>query len=156
MTYQLVVIGGGTAGLVSAVGAAQLGARVALIEKNLLGGDCLNYGCVPSKGLIRAGRAAAAVREAGEFGVRVGSPTVDFNAAMDRMRRLQAIIARNDSEAAAGTRRRGHSRPREVRLAERRRGGRPAARIQASHHRHRRPRDGVARARTGRGRVPDQ
>jgi pyruvate/2-oxoglutarate dehydrogenase complex dihydrolipoamide dehydrogenase (E3) component len=98
MTYQLVVIGGGTAGLVSAVGAAQLGARVALIEKNLLGGDCLNYGCVPSKGLIRAGRAAAAVREAGEFGVRVGSPTVDFNAAMDRMRRLQAIIARNDSE----------------------------------------------------------
>jgi pyruvate/2-oxoglutarate dehydrogenase complex dihydrolipoamide dehydrogenase (E3) component len=95
--YHLVVIGGGTAGLVSAVGAAQLGARVALIEKHLLGGDCLNYGCVPSKGIIRAGRAAFAVREAGEFGVRVGSTSVDFTAAMDRMRRLQARIARNDS-----------------------------------------------------------
>ena len=98
MSYHLVVIGGGTAGLVSAVGAAQLGARVALIEKNLLGGDCLNYGCVPSKGLIRAGRAAEAVREASDFGVRVGPATVDFDAAMSRMRRLQGIIGRNDSE----------------------------------------------------------
>jgi pyruvate/2-oxoglutarate dehydrogenase complex dihydrolipoamide dehydrogenase (E3) component len=95
--YHLVVIGGGTAGLVSAVGAAGLAARVALIEKHLLGGDCLNYGCVPSKGIIRAGRAVEAVREAGEFGVRVGAPTVDFRAAMDRMRRLQARIAHNDS-----------------------------------------------------------
>ena len=98
MSYHLVVIGGGTAGLVSAVGAAQLGARVALIEKHLLGGDCLNYGCVPSKGLIRAGRAAEAVREASDFGVRVGPATVDFDAAMSRMRRLQGIIGRNDSE----------------------------------------------------------
>ena len=98
MTYHLVVIGGGTAGLVSAVGAAQLGARVALIEKHLLGGDCLNYGCVPSKGLIRAGRAAEAVREASDFGVSAAPPTVDFNAAMERMRRQQSIIARNDSE----------------------------------------------------------
>jgi pyruvate/2-oxoglutarate dehydrogenase complex dihydrolipoamide dehydrogenase (E3) component len=95
--YHLVVIGGGTAGLVSAVGAAQLGAKVALVEKHLLGGDCLNYGCVPSKGIIRAGRAAQAVREAGEFGVRAGSIDVDFAAAMDRMRRLQARIARNDA-----------------------------------------------------------
>ena len=98
MSYHLVVIGGGTAGLVSAVGAAQLGARVALIEKHLLGGDCLNYGCVPSKGLIRAGRAAEAVREASDFGVRVGPATIDFDAAMSRMRRLQGIIGRNDSE----------------------------------------------------------
>jgi pyruvate/2-oxoglutarate dehydrogenase complex dihydrolipoamide dehydrogenase (E3) component len=95
--YHLVVIGGGTAGLVSAVGAAQLGARVALIEKHLLGGDCLNYGCVPSKGIIRAGRAAEAVREAGDFGVRVGDFSVDFAAAMARMRKLQARIAVNDS-----------------------------------------------------------
>jgi pyruvate/2-oxoglutarate dehydrogenase complex dihydrolipoamide dehydrogenase (E3) component len=95
--YHLVVIGGGTAGLVSAVGAAGLGAKAALIEKHLLGGDCLNYGCVPSKGIIRAGRAVEAVREANEFGVRVGAPTVDFGAAMDRMRRLQARIAHNDS-----------------------------------------------------------
>jgi pyruvate/2-oxoglutarate dehydrogenase complex dihydrolipoamide dehydrogenase (E3) component len=95
--YHLVVIGGGTAGLVSAVGAASLGATAALIEKHLLGGDCLNYGCVPSKGIIRAARAVEAVREAGEFGVRIGEPAVDFKAAMDRMRRLQARIAHNDS-----------------------------------------------------------
>lgn len=95
--YHLVVIGGGTAGLVSAIGAAGLGAKVALIEKHLLGGDCLNYGCVPSKGIIRAGRAVEAVREAGAFGVRASAPTVDFKAALDRMRRLQARIAHNDS-----------------------------------------------------------
>src|SRR5438094_6288724 len=69
--YNLVVIGGGTAGLVTAAGAAGLGARVALVEKYLLGGDCLNVGCVPSKTLIRSARAAADVRDAGRFGVRV-------------------------------------------------------------------------------------
>ena len=67
--YNLVVIGAGTAGLVAAAGAAGLGAKVALIERNLMGGDCLNAGCVPSKGMIRAGRAAAAVKNAGELGV---------------------------------------------------------------------------------------
>ena len=55
--YDLVVIGGGTAGLVCAAGAAGLGARVALVERGLLGGDCLNTGCVPSKALLRAARA---------------------------------------------------------------------------------------------------
>ncbi len=96
--YDLVVIGGGTAGLVSAVGAAGLGARVAIVERHLLGGDCLNFGCVPSKALIAAGRAAAAVRGAGTFGVKVeGSTTVDFADVMTRMRRLRAGIARHDS-----------------------------------------------------------
>ena len=56
--YDLVVIGGGTAGLVSAAGTAGLGGKVALVERHLLGGDCLNYGCVPSKALLRAARAA--------------------------------------------------------------------------------------------------
>jgi pyruvate/2-oxoglutarate dehydrogenase complex dihydrolipoamide dehydrogenase (E3) component len=70
--YNLVVIGAGTAGLVTAVGAAGLGAKVALIEKHFMGGDCLNVGCVPSKAIVRAARAAAAVREAGEFGVNAG------------------------------------------------------------------------------------
>ena len=65
--YNLVVIGAGTAGLVAAAGAAILGARVALIERALTGGDCLNYGCVPSKALIRSARAAYAVTEAREF-----------------------------------------------------------------------------------------
>lgn len=95
--YNLVVVGGGTAGLVSALGAAGLGAKVALVEMRLMGGDCLNFGCVPSKGIIAAGRAAQAVREAGEFGVRAGEVQVDFAAAMERMRRLRAGIARNDS-----------------------------------------------------------
>ena len=66
-TYHLVVIGAGTAGLVTAAGAAGLGARVALIERELMGGDCLNVGCVPSKGVIGAARVAASVRGRSEF-----------------------------------------------------------------------------------------
>src|SRR5882724_4029589 len=65
--YDLVVIGGGTAGLVSAVGAAGLGARVALVERRLFGGDCLNVGCVPSKALVRSARALAGARDTGAF-----------------------------------------------------------------------------------------
>jgi pyruvate/2-oxoglutarate dehydrogenase complex dihydrolipoamide dehydrogenase (E3) component len=96
--YNLVVIGGGTAGLVSAVGAAGLGAKVALIEKHFMGGDCLNVGCVPSKAIIRAARAVAAVREAGEFGVNVPpGTTADFGKIMERMRRLRADISPHDS-----------------------------------------------------------
>ena len=68
--YNLVVIGAGTAGLVTAAGAAGLGAKVALVERHLMGGDCLNVGCVPSKALIRAARAWADVRDAG--GIRRG------------------------------------------------------------------------------------
>lgn len=94
--YNLVVVGGGTAGLVSAAGAAGLGAKVALVEKHLLGGDCLNVGCVPSKALISAARAAASARGASTFGVRVGSVEVDFPAVMERMRRLRAEIAPHD------------------------------------------------------------
>jgi pyruvate/2-oxoglutarate dehydrogenase complex dihydrolipoamide dehydrogenase (E3) component len=96
--YNLVVLGGGTAGLVSAAGAAGLGARVALIEKRLLGGDCLNVGCVPSKALLASARAADQARRAGDFGVQVGGPVrVDFPAVMERMRRLRASISPNDS-----------------------------------------------------------
>lgn len=96
--YNLVVIGAGTAGLVTANGAAGLGAKVALIEKHLMGGDCLNVGCVPSKALIRAAHAVADVRDAAEFGVRVPPGyTVDFPAIMERMRRLRARISKNDS-----------------------------------------------------------
>lgn len=97
--YNLVVVGGGTAGLVSAAGAAGLGATVALVERHLLGGDCLNVGCVPSKALIGAARAAASARRAGELGLRVGSVAVDFPAVMERMRRLRAGIAPNDGVA---------------------------------------------------------
>lgn len=98
--YDLVVIGGGTAGLVAAAGAAGVGARVALVERHLLGGDCLNYGCVPSKALLSSARTAATVRAAGEFGVRVpAAPQVDFPAVMERLRRLRTEISRHDSAA---------------------------------------------------------
>jgi pyruvate/2-oxoglutarate dehydrogenase complex dihydrolipoamide dehydrogenase (E3) component len=96
--YNLVVIGAGTAGLVTAAGAAGLGAKVALIEKELMGGDCLNVGCVPSKALIRAARAFADVRDAHQYGVEVPlGTTVNFPAVMERMRRLRAEMSGNDS-----------------------------------------------------------
>ena len=97
--YNLVVIGAGTAGLVSAAGAAGLGARVALIERNLLGGDCLNVGCVPSKSMLRAARAAHEIRN-GEFGVTLrGGAETNFSAVMERLRRLRAGISEHDSAA---------------------------------------------------------
>jgi pyruvate/2-oxoglutarate dehydrogenase complex dihydrolipoamide dehydrogenase (E3) component len=96
--YDLVVLGGGPAGLVCAAGAAGLGARVALVERHLLGGDCLNVGCVPSKALIRSARAAADMREAGTFGIGSAmTPKVEFGAVMERMRRLRAEISHHDS-----------------------------------------------------------
>jgi len=95
--YNLVVIGAGTAGLVAAAGGAGLGAKVALIERHLLGGDCLNVGCVPSKALISAARMAQDARAGDHYGVRVPSVTVDFPAVMQRMRRLRARLAIVDS-----------------------------------------------------------
>lgn len=98
--YQLVVVGAGTGGLVTAAIAASLGARVALVERHLMGGDCLNVGCVPSKALIRAARAWTEAREAAE---RFGGPAVagegDFGAVMERMRRLRAAVSPVDSAA---------------------------------------------------------
>jgi len=96
--YNIVVLGAGTAGLITAVIAASLGAKVALIEKHLMGGDCLNVGCVPSKGIIRAARAWADLRNAEEFGLHIPSGVkYDFGAAMARMRKLRARISHNDS-----------------------------------------------------------
>ena len=96
--YNLVVIGAGTAGLVTAAGAAGLGAKVALVESRYLGGDCLNVGCVPSKCVIRSSRAFADAREAHRFGVRIpGEAEADFSAVMERMRRLRAGISDHDS-----------------------------------------------------------
>ena len=96
--YNLVVIGAGTAGLVSSAGGAALGAKVALIERHLMGGDCTNYGCVPSKAIIRSARAAYVVREASDFGVSPhNGERADFACVMERMRRLRAQISANDS-----------------------------------------------------------
>lgn len=95
--YNMVVIGAGTAGLVAAAGAAGLGAKVALIERNLMGGDCLNVGCVPSKAIIAAARAAAAARGGADMGVTTDSVHVDFAKVMHRMRSLRAGISHHDS-----------------------------------------------------------
>ncbi len=96
--YNIVVIGAGTAGLITAVIAASLGAKVALIEKHLMGGDCLNVGCVPSKGIIRAARAWADLRRSSEFGLHIPAGVkYDFGAVMARMRQLRARISHNDS-----------------------------------------------------------
>ncbi|MCZ6465436.1 MAG: mercuric reductase [Proteobacteria bacterium] len=96
--YNLVVLGAGTAGLVTAAGAAGLGARVALVEQSLMGGDCLNVGCVPSKSLLRSAHVAGEVRDAASYGVRVPSGTrVDFAAVMERMRAVRRRISTNDS-----------------------------------------------------------
>jgi pyruvate/2-oxoglutarate dehydrogenase complex dihydrolipoamide dehydrogenase (E3) component len=98
--YDLVVIGAGTAGLVVAAGAAGLGLglKVALVERSLMGGDCLNVGCVPSKSIIRSSRVVADIRDAAAFGVHpAGSPQVDFAAVMKRMRQVRADISPHDS-----------------------------------------------------------
>ena len=97
--YNIVVVGAGTAGLITAVISASLGAKVALIEKRLMGGDCLNVGCVPSKGVVRAARAWSDLRHAAEFGIHIAADAIsyDFAAVMSRMRKLRARISATDS-----------------------------------------------------------
>jgi len=98
--YNLVVLGAGTAGLVSAAIGAALGARVALVERHLMGGDCLNVGCVPSKAIIRSSRAVGDLRDAWKYGVNGAADIhTDFGAAMERMRRLRSDISGHDSAA---------------------------------------------------------
>ena len=97
--YDLVVIGAGTAGLVVAAGAAGLGLglKIALIERNLMGGDCLNFGCVPSKTIIRSARTIGEIWRGSELGIRVDGVEIDFGAVMERMRRIRAQISHADS-----------------------------------------------------------
>ena len=96
--YNLVIIGAGTAGLVMAAGAAALGAKVAIIERTMLGGDCLNVGCVPSKALIRSSRVIADSRNASQYGILgTESASVDFPAVMERLRSIRARISHHDS-----------------------------------------------------------
>ena len=94
--YDLVAVGGGTAGLVSAAGAAYLGARPAIVEREALGGDCLWTGCVPSKALLASARLAHAMRHAGELGLRGAAPEHAFREVMERMRRARSRVAEHD------------------------------------------------------------
>ena len=97
--YDLVVIGAGTAGLVVAAGAAGLGLglKVALIESHLMGGDCLNVGCVPSKTMIRSARTIGEIWQGQELGIKVEGVEIDFGAVMERMRRIRSDISHADS-----------------------------------------------------------
>lgn len=95
--YDMVVIGAGTAGLVTAAGAAALGAKVALIERELMGGDCLNVGCVPSKALIHSSRLVADAHGLVHSGCASGSLNVEFSAVMNRLRSVRTQISHHDS-----------------------------------------------------------
>ena len=96
--YNVIVIGAGTAGLVTAAGTAGLGGRVALIERNLMGGDCLNFGCVPSKALISSARLIQQIRESKKWGLDGQEPRFVFERVFERMRARRAKIAPNDSQ----------------------------------------------------------
>lgn len=98
LTPDLAIIGGGAAGLSVAAGAAQMGASVVLIERGAMGGECLNVGCVPSKALIAAARAASGASEAARLGVRA-TPEIDFPAVMAHVKASIAAIAPHDSQA---------------------------------------------------------
>jgi pyruvate/2-oxoglutarate dehydrogenase complex dihydrolipoamide dehydrogenase (E3) component len=97
-TYNVVVIGGGTAGLVTAAATAALGGRVALVERGRMGGDCLNTGCVPSKALISSARLAAQIRRAPEWGLPPLEPRLDLRRVLESMRERRARIAPHDSQ----------------------------------------------------------
>ena len=97
--FDLIVIGAGASGLSVAAGAAQLGARVVLIERDRMGGDCLNSGCVPSKALLAAGHGVTAARNLGRFGIRIGEPIVDWEEVRAHVRDVVADIAPIDSES---------------------------------------------------------
>ena len=96
--YNVVVVGAGTAGLVTAAGSVALGARVALIERHKMGGDCLNFGCVPSKALISSARLLHRMRHAQPWGINASEPVFDFNAVFTQMRRARAELAPFDSQ----------------------------------------------------------
>jgi pyruvate/2-oxoglutarate dehydrogenase complex dihydrolipoamide dehydrogenase (E3) component len=97
LTPDLCIIGAGSAGLAVAAGAAQMGAAVVLVERGLMGGDCLNFGCVPSKSLLAAARLADLTRRGAAFGITSARPDVDFAAAADGVQKVIAAIAPNDS-----------------------------------------------------------
>jgi pyruvate/2-oxoglutarate dehydrogenase complex dihydrolipoamide dehydrogenase (E3) component len=98
--YDLVVIGAGTTGLITSLVASSLGARVALVERHLMGGDCLNVGCVPSKAVIRAARLVQEVRRSVEIGMPGSAADLpDFGAVMERMREIRSRISHDDSAA---------------------------------------------------------
>ena len=98
ISTDICVIGAGSGGLSVAAGAVQMGARVVLIEKGRMGGDCLNYGCVPSKALLAAGKHAQAMRDSEAFGIAPAAPRIDFARVHDHVQDVIAGIAPHDSQ----------------------------------------------------------
>lgn len=91
------MVGGGAGGLVTAASSVSNGIKVALIEKNFLGGDCLNTGCVPSKALLKCANMAYNARNCKEYGIETSGVQVDFPFIMNRMRKIRSQISENDS-----------------------------------------------------------
>ena len=122
--FDLCVIGGGAAGLSVAAGAVQMGASVALIERGRMGGDCLNFGCVPSKALLAAGRATLAARQSERFGIYADVRQIDGKRVYEHVHAVIAAIAPQDSvERFEKSRRHRDSRSCQVRRPRRDRGG---------------------------------
>src|SRR5271165_1370233 len=153
MDFDLAVIGAGAAGLSVAAAAAQLGAKVALIERGRMGGDCLNAGCVPSKALLAAARAARTVRDAARLGVIADEPAIDWDRLRDHVLGVIAGIAPVDSEARlralGATVLRGEARFPRPGASAGRRADRDRGRIR---HPRRQPRGGPGDGRAGPGR----
>ena len=97
LTPDICIIGAGSGGLLVAAGASQLGANVVLLERDKMGGDCLNYGCIPSKAIIAAGKAAQTARKASRFGIAGLSPKIEFQSVHNHIHDVIASIAPNDS-----------------------------------------------------------
>src|SRR5437762_12470242 len=87
-SYDCLVIGSGPGGYVAAIRAAQLGMKTAVVEKDAVGGRCLNYACIPAKAVLRTADVLSEIREAGDFGLKVGEPEVDFAAVMARREKV--------------------------------------------------------------------
>src|ERR1700735_3835835 len=87
-SYECVVIGSGPGGCVAAIRAAQLGMKTAVIEKDTVGGRCLNYACIPAKAVLRVADVLSEVRDAGEFGIKVSDPEIDFDAVGERRKKV--------------------------------------------------------------------
>src|SRR5687767_13551193 len=87
-SYDCVVIGSGPGGYVAAIRAAQLGMKTAVVEKDVIGGRCLNYACIPAKAVLRVADVLQEIRDADEFGITVGDPTVDFAAVGERRKKV--------------------------------------------------------------------
>src|ERR1044072_1356039 len=91
-SYDCIVIGSGPGGYVAAIRAAQLGMKTACVEKDAIGGRCLNYACIPAKAVLRVADIASEVREAGVFGIKVAEPEVDFGAVMERRKKVISTL----------------------------------------------------------------